>query len=282
MKMREALSMAVTTLKNAGIESSRLDAEVLLMYVLKKDRTFLIMEPSYQLSTEENDEFFRVINERASGKPVSYITGEKEFMGLTFGVCEDVLIPRPDTEILVEEGIEILKNCDEKSFLDMCSGSGAIAVSLAYYVPGSRGLGVDISLGAIDAARKNSEKNGTDDRVEFVQGDLFDAVPGNMKFELIASNPPYIRRDVIKELMADVKDYEPALALDGGQDGLFFYRRIVPEAVRRLKPGGSLILEIGHDQGKDVSALLQRAGFADIRILKDLAGLDRVVCGKIF
>lgn len=280
MKMREALSTAAAILENKGIEGSRLDAEVLLMHILKKDRTFLIMEPSYQLSQEENDEFFRTINERASGKPVSYITGEKEFMGLTFKVCEAVLIPRPDTEILVEEGIEILKKKEEKSFLDMCTGSGAIAVSLAYYVSDSKGIGADISPEALAVARNNAVLNEVNERVSFVQGDLFESISEEEKFDLIASNPPYIRKDVINELMTDVKDHEPALALDGGPDGLDFYRRIVPEAARRLKPGGSLLLEIGHDQGQDVSALLHRAAFSNIRILKDLAGHDRVVCGE--
>lgn len=280
MTIREAVNTGAAVLESSGSVSCRLDAEVLLLHILKKDRSFLIMRPSYQLSESEEREYFKMIDERASGKPVSYITGEKEFMGIPFRVCPEVLIPRPDTEILAEEGIRILKEKGGGCFLDMCTGSGAIGVSLAYYVPEAAGAAADISAGALKIAAENAARNGVGDRVVFFRGDLFEAVPEDWVFDLIVSNPPYIREEVISSLMTDVRDFEPVMALDGGPDGLLFYRRIVPEAARRLKPGGALLLEIGHDQGEKVSALLHMTGvFSEVRILKDLAGLDRVVCG---
>lgn len=297
MNLREALVKGTEMLKASEIAGAAFDAQILLQYVLKQDRVFFIREPLYRLSDDEEKAYLKVIDERASGKPVSYITGEKEFMGLSFKVCEDVLIPRPDTETLVEEAISLLKGEAESGqkegrkepdvpgggralrVLDMCAGSGAIGVSIAVYVAGVRVTAADISAGALKMAKINAVRNGVEDRVYFKQGNLFECIEETEKFDMIVSNPPYISKADVEELMIDVKDFEPRLALDGGEDGLYFYRRIIPEAACHLNPGGALLFEIGHDQGAAVSEMLRKSGdFKEIRVLKDLAGLDRVVC----
>ncbi len=297
MNLRQALAKGAEILKASETAGAAFDAQILLQYVLKRDRVFFIREPFYRLSDDEEKAYLKVIDERALGKPVSYITGEKEFMGLSFRVSEDVLIPRPDTETLVEEAIRLLEGKDlrrrkeRRSWpgapgggeplraLDMCTGSGAIGVSIAVYVPGVRVTAADISAGALGVAKINAVQNGVEDRVDFIQGDLFDCIEESQMFDLIASNPPYISKADVEELMTDVKDFEPRLALDGGEDGLYFYRRIIPEAGAHLNPGGVLIFEIGHDQGVAVSEMLRSIGdFKEIRVIKDLAGLDRVVC----
>jgi len=303
MNLREALARGAEILKASEIAGAAFDAQILLQYILKRDRVFFIREPLYRLSDDEEKAYLKVIDERAFGKPVSYITGEKEFMGLSFMVSEAVLIPRPDTETLVEEAIRLLKGEAERRLgerrsqqewrkepdvpggiaalraLDMCTGSGAIGVSIAVYVAGVRVTAADISAGALEVAKINAVQNGVEDRVDFKQGNLFECIEETEKFDMIASNPPYISKAEVEELMTDVKDFEPRLALDGGEDGLYFYRRIIPEAAKRLNPGGVLIFEIGHDQGAPVSEMLNESGdFKEIRVLKDLAGLDRVVC----
>lgn len=304
MKLREALIAANRMLNEAGIETARIDAEVLMQHALQKEKIFLITEPAYEFSAEEENRYFEMINERASGKPVSYITGEKEFMGLPFVVNEAVLIPRPDTEILTEEAVRLIKegyvNVDrlagaaEKTaengsqavtgrvkVLDMCTGSGAIAVSIGYYVRESEVTAADISEEALKVARTNAERNEVGERMRFVQGNLFENIGKDDKYDMIVSNPPYIRTEDVAELMTDVKDFEPELALDGGDDGLDFYRRIIPEAADRLKKGGYLLFEIGMDQGEALEQLFEENGlFEDVRVVKDLAGLDRTVCAK--
>ena len=303
MNLREALARGAEILKASEIAGTAFDAQILLQYILKRDRVFFIREPLYRLSDDEEKAYLKVIDERAFGKPVSYITGEKEFMGLSFMVSEAVLIPRPDTETLVEEAIRLLKGEAERRLgerrsqqewrkepdvpggiaalraLDMCTGSGAIGVSIAVYVAGVRVTAADISAGALEVAKINAVQNGVEDRVDFKQGNLFECIEETEKFDMIASNPPYISKAEVEELMTDVKDFEPRLALDGGEDGLYFYRKIIPEAAKCLNPGGVLIFEIGHDQGAAVSEMLNESGdFKEIRVLKDLAGLDRVVC----
>lgn len=304
MKLREALIAANRILNEAGIETARIDAEVLMQHVLQKEKIFLITEPAYEFSAEEDNRYFEMINERASGKPVSYITGEKEFMGLSFVVNEAVLIPRPDTEILTEEAVRLLKeDClagaklvdngiksaeignDAVSggvkVLDMCTGSGAIAVSIAYYVKEAVVTGADISFDALKVAELNAKRNDIAERMNFVQGNLFENIGEDVAYDMIVSNPPYIRTEDVAGLMTDVKDFEPELALDGGDDGLDFYRIIIPEAEIRLKKGGYLLFEIGMDQGDDLRGLFEEnGGFEDVRVLQDLAGLDRTVCAR--
>lgn len=304
MKLREALIAANRILNEAGVSTARIDAEVLMQHVLQKEKIFLITEPAYEFSAEEEKRFFETVNERASGKPVSYITGEKEFMGLPFTVNEAVLIPRPDTEILTEEAVRLLK--DELQMrdkltdigiktaetgaeavtggvkvLDMCTGSGAIAVSIAYYVNRAEVTAADISGEALEVAGINAEKNDIAERMTFVQGNLFENIDDGEEYDMIVSNPPYIKTEDVAGLMTDVKDFEPELALDGGDDGLDFYRIIIPEAEKRLKKGGYLLFEIGMDQGDDLRKLFaENGGFEDVRVLQDLAGLDRTVCAK--
>lgn len=280
MNIRDALKRGCEVLEGAGSESPRLDAQVLLLAVLREERTVLVSHPERELATQEEQLYNQYISERALGKPVSYITGVKEFMGLEFVVNEAVLIPRPETELLVEEAVRVL-NGKAMRVLDLCTGSGAIAVSIRHFVPQAEVTATDLSEEALKVARENAERL-TAGGIRFLQGDLFEAfsnlqAPGSELFNLIVSNPPYIPAEVIDGLMPDVKDFEPRLALDGGADGLDIYRRLIPQAAEHLAPGGVLLLEIGFDQGETVPDLCRQAGLGNIAVLKDLAGLDRVV-----
>ena len=249
------------------------------------------------LSAEEYESYVNYIAERKKHVPLQYITGVQDFMGLEFAVNEHVLIPRQDTEILVEEVMRHLH--DGMRILDMCTGSGCILLSLLYYSNGCSGVGVDISKEALAVAAQNARKVGKlkndtvgicvcgsnaakEDSVsaEFVQSDLFERLEERTgSFEIIVSNPPYIRSDVIGTLMPEVRDFEPHLALDGQADGLFFYRQIISQAGKYLTGGGMLFLEIGYDQGEAVKALMESAGYLEVEVVKDYAGLDRVVYG---
>ena len=280
MNIRDALKRGCEVLEGAGSESPRLDAQVLLLAVLREERTVLVSHPERELASQEEQLYNQYISERALGKPVSYITGAKEFMGLEFAVNEAVLIPRPETELLVEEAVRVL-NGKAMRVLDLCTGSGAIAVSIRHFVPQAEVTATDLSEEALKVARENAERL-TAGGIRFLQGDLFEAfsnlqAPGSELFNLIVSNPPYIPAKVIDGLMPDVKDFEPRLALDGGTDGLDIYRRLIPQAAEHLAPGGVLLLEIGFDQGETVPDLCRQAGLGNIAVLKDLAGLDRVV-----
>ena len=286
MNIRDALKRGCEVLEGAGSESPRLDAQVLLLAVLREERTVLVSHPERELASQEEQLYNQYISERALGKPVSYITGMKEFMGLEFAVNEAVLIPRPETELLVEEAVKELEAISREAeavprVLDLCTGSGAIAVSIRHFVPQAEVTATDLSEEALKVARENAERL-TAGGIRFLQGDLFEAfsnlqAPGSELFNLIVSNPPYIPAKVIDGLMPDVKDFEPRLALDGGTDGLDIYRRLIPQAAEHLAPGGVLLLEIGFDQGETVPDLCRQAGLGNIAVLKDLAGLDRVV-----
>lgn len=205
--------------------------------------------------------------------PMQYLLGVQDFMGLTFKVNQDVLIPRQDTEVLVEEVLEKAKN--KKTILDMCTGSGCIVISLAHYGNFEKCVGADLSKEALKIAKENGKSLAP--MVEFINSDLFAMVEG--KYDVIVSNPPYIKTNECQNLMNEVKDFEPMLALDGHEDGLYFYRRIIKDAKKYLNPGGMLFFEIGYDQGKSVPALMQKEGFSQIVLKQDLAGLDRVVYG---
>lgn len=267
----------------AEIPEAQLDARLLLEWCCGTDRNTLLVHGDRAILVEEYDRYRQAVDKRSKRIPLQYITGEQEFMGLTFMVNENVLIPRQDTEILVEE---VLKNLhDGMHILDLCTGSGCILLSLLQYSNDSTGIGADYSEPALQVARQNAERIlGTcaaaeKERALFRQGDLFQAIDKEEKFDIIVSNPPYIRTDVIKTLMPEVRDYEPILALDGREDGLFFYRRIIEQAGDYLYGGGMLFLEIGYDQGEDVSCLLREAGYTDVEIYKDYAGNNRVVQG---
>lgn len=257
----------------AGVEEAAVDAWLLFSYDKKVDRTWYLLNRTQRASGEEQEAYLKLIARRCERVPLQHITGEQEFMGLPFRVTPDVLIPRQDTEVLVEECLRHL--APGNIFLDLCTGSGCILVSLLHYAKGTFGTGADLSGKALAVAKGNVEANGVEARL--VQGDLFEPVTGT--FDLIVSNPPYIASAEIETLAPEVREHEPRMALDGTADGLFFYRRIVQESPSYLKEGGWLCMEIGYDQGAAVRQLMEARGFATVSVIKDLAGLDRVVSG---
>ena len=288
--LKDILNIAETRFKDSGCLTPRLDAEILFCHLIKKDRSYLFLHYGDELTEKTCEEYFKLIDLRASGMPVQYITGHQEFMGLEFMVNESVLIPRQDTELLVETAIEELKKMKMPigglDVLDLCCGSGAIAVSIAYHMKGSKIkiVASDISSQAIELAKINAKNNGVSDVIDFKVGDLFEPFPKNRKgkgkkqFNLIASNPPYIKSDSLTTLMREVREHEPMIALDGGIDGLDFYKRIIDDARSYLKSGGLLLLEIGYDQGQRVPELIRERGYyGEPKVLKDLAGHDRLV-----
>ena len=259
----------------------RLDVETLLQKVLGVDRLYILLNLERVLSEDEEQLFNKFINERLNNRPIAYIVENREFMGLDFFVKEGVLIPRPDTEVLVEEVIELAKKKDAKNILDIGTGSGAITVSLAKYLENVKVTSVDISDIALEIGKRNAISNEVDDRINFVKSDLFTNIDKETKFDIIVSNPPYIKREVIDTLDKQVKDYEPYNALEGGVDGLDFYRAITKQAKNYLKKGGILAYEVGHDQSEDVSKLMEMDGYTNIYTLKDLQQIDRVVIGTV-
>ena len=257
----------------AGVEEAAVDAWLLFSYDKKVDRTWYLLNRTQRASGEEQEVYLKLIARRCERVPLQHITGEQEFMGLPFRVTPDVLIPRQDTEVLVEECLRHL--APGNIFLDLCTGSGCILVSLLHYAKGTFGTGADLSGKALAVAKGNVEANGVEARL--VQGDLFEPVTGT--FDLIVSNPPYIASAEIETLTPEVREHEPRMALDGTADGLFFYKRIVQESPSYLKEGGWLCMEIGYDQGAAVQQLMEAWGFVTVSVIKDLAGLDRVVSG---
>ena len=266
-------------LADAGIEEreAKLDARFLLEHVCGTTLQTLLLNKERPVSAEEEGAYRELIAQRRERVPLSYITGKRDFMGLTFEVTRDVLIPEQDTENLAEEIMRHL--CGGERILDLCTGSGCILLSLLSYSNGTTGVGTDLSGKALSIAERNAERLGLLERTAWRQGDLFEAVSGDEKFDLIVSNPPYIKSEVIPSLAAEVSVYEPRLALDGGEDGLYFYRKIIPGSVSRLVTGGMLFLEIGSDQAEEVSALMRNAGFYEVRTIRDYGGNDRIVCG---
>ena len=266
-------------LADAGIEEreAKLDARFLLEHVCGTTLQTLLLNKERPVSAEEEGAYRELIAQRRERVPLSYITGKRDFMGLTFEVTRDVLIPEQDTENLAEEIMRHL--CGGERILDLCTGSGCILLSLLSYSNGTTGVGTDLSGKALSIAERNAERLGLLERTAWRQGDLFEAVSGDEKFDLIVSNPPYIKSEVIPSLAAEVSVYEPRLALDGGKDGLYFYRKIIPGSVSRLVTGGMLFLEIGSDQAEEVSALMRDAGFYEVRTIRDYGGNDRIVCG---
>lgn len=274
MKYLECYKEGCRKLANAGVPEAELDARLLLEFICGTNRNDLLVHGDRGVEADKQDAYEAAIAKRMERIPLQHITGEQDFMGLTFRVNEHVLIPRQDTEILVEE---ILKDMqDYCRILDMCTGSGCILISLLHYNNWCEGVGVDISPMALQTAEENGKKLLAEEkRPVWLESNLFEKVEG--KFDIIVSNPPYIRSDVIETLMPEVKDHEPMNALDGTEDGLYFYREIVRQAPEYLKKEGRLYFEIGHDQGEAVSELLMQAGYKEIHVVKDYAGLDRVV-----
>ena len=261
-------------LQKAGITDAELDARLLLEFICHTDRNALYAHGDQEIEDEKMQDFLKLIEKRAVHIPLQHLTGEQNFMGLDFLVNEHVLIPRQDTEILVEEIMRDLH--DGIRILDMCTGSGCILLSLLHYSNDCSGVGVDVSEDALVVARQNADRLAEKQAV-FIQSDLFEKVEGS--FDLIVSNPPYIRSQEIAGLMPEVREHEPHLALDGKDDGLHFYREIIKGAMPHLKRGGQLFFEIGYDQGEAVQALLAANGYTEIAVVKDYAGLDRVVYG---
>ena len=278
MTYRECYEKGCHILNEAGIEESTLDARLLLEAVCGTDRNDLLAHGEQPVMSQAEEKYLNWIRQRAEHIPLQQLTGEQGFMGLTFSVNEHVLIPRQDTEILVEEVLKELH--DRMRILDMCTGSGCILLSLLHYSNDCEGLGVDLSAEALEVAGRNVLKVLTPEKAEhahFLQSDLFEKV--EEKFEIIVSNPPYIASAEVEKLMPEVRDHEPRMALDGTEDGLHFYRRIIKEAGKHLVNSGMLFFEIGYDQGQAVSELMRAGGYREVQVVQDYAGLDRVVLG---
>lgn len=273
MTYREGLAAGEKILGKAGIADAKTDTWFLMEMACKIDRNFYYMHMMEDMTEEQAKQYQLLIKKRAERVPLQYITGEQEFMGLTFTVNSSVLIPRQDTETLVEEALKAAK--PGMNILDMCTGSGCVLISILKNVD-AKGIGYDISKQALNVAKENAKRNHV--VCEFERSDLFENVDGT--YDIIVSNPPYIPTEVIHTLMPEVKEFEPMEALDGMEDGLHFYRRIVREAKEHLAKGGYLMLEIGHDQGASVSEMLEYGGYTEVRVIKDLARNDRVVIGK--
>lgn len=270
---RQLLNIAQSKLREKNILDADVDAWYLLAHTFGISRHEFILNGDKEVSVEDSKRYMDLIELRASHIPLQYITGTQEFMGLEFEVSKDVLIPRQDTECLVEE---VLKICDNKSVLDMCTGSGCIIISLAKLGRLKEAYGADISEKALALATRNVNKHKVD--VKLIQSDLFQNIEGT--YDIIVSNPPYIPSDEIRSLMPEVRDYEPMIALDGACDGLDYYRRIISSLKEFLNPDGWVFFEIGYNQGMDVKRLLEKEGFSDVFIKQDLSGLDRIVCGR--
>ena len=274
MTYREAYQRGRELLKSSLVSDADIDSKLLLQYVCKTDSSALFAAPDYVLTAGEEDTYFELITQRSNHVPLQHLTGSQGFMGLDFCVNKNVLIPRSDTETLVEE---VLKNLhDGMRILDMCTGSGCILISLLHYSNDCEGVGADLSPKALEVAKINAEKNNVE--AFFIESDLFENIEG--KFDIIVSNPPYIKTSEISGLMPEVRDFDPLIALDGKEDGLSFYRRILEEGSEYLKEGGMLFFEIGEDQGESVSRMMKERGFLGVEVIKDLCGNDRVVSGR--
>lgn len=276
MNIKEVLSFANEKLDEAGFENYFFESRELLGYILGKSNEWLMINFNYDVPEEKQKKFAELIEFRIHGKPLQYILGKQYFMGLEFIVNENVLIPRADTEILVYEAIKELENIKKPKVLDMCTGSGCIAISLAKNVKNAEIFAVDISSEAIDVARENSKINGTD--VKFIKSDLFESII-DTQFDMIVSNPPYISKEEMGKLEKDVLN-EPHLALYGGEDGLDFYRSISEKAVNYLKTSGFLIFEIGYLQGEGVKNILAELKYKNIKTVKDYSGNNRVIIAQ--
>lgn len=269
--LAQTFELGKKLLNENEIPDANLDAWYLMEHVFHVNKAQYYINAEKKIKEPLYQKYIELIKMRATKYPLQYIIGTQEFMGLNFIVNEDVLIPRQDTEILVEE---VMKYATGKSVLDMCTGSSCIITSLAILCKLKKAVGVDVSKKALEIAKKNVQNHNVD--VELIHSDLFEQVTG--KYDIIVSNPPYIPSKVIDGLMPEVKDHEPILALDGMEDGLYFYTKIIDQAKIYLEKKGLIFFEIGHDQGIQVKDLLEESGFVDIKVIQDYAGLDRVVC----
>ena len=275
MTYREAIELGEKILNMANIVDAKNDAWLLLTAACKIDHTFYYMHMDEDMDSQQVKEFECLIKKRAEHIPLQYITGEQEFMGMTFHVNSNVLIPRQDTETLVEQALKRVK--PGMHILDMCTGSGCILISLMHYSNDCEGVGADISPDALQVANRNRSLLPEHKKLSFIQSDLFEHVEG--RFDVIVSNPPYIAPAEYETLMPEVKEHEPRIALVAEEDGLAFYRRMIQESPKYLYGGGRIFFEIGSAQAEGVCGLLEESGFTDIHVVKDYAGLDRVVYG---
>lgn len=299
---KDLLEMGLKQLTDAEIADAEIDARGLLCYACKWSGKDLFMRWADQVDDDSCERYFEMIARRASGRPMQYILGEQEFMGFKFKVNESVLIPRQDTEVLVETACKVIKsnnhrNPDKRTgkafhekvksrkswdVLDLGCGSGAIGVSIARLRKEANVTCSDVSNEAVRVAMGNADANGVGKSMDFLQSDMFSAFKKRQKFDMILTNPPYIKSDVIPTLQREIKEYEPLIALDGGKDGLDFYRRIVHEAPLHMQKGGVLIMEIGSDQAEDVAKLLKAEEiYTNITCIQDLAHLDRIICTNL-
>lgn len=295
MNYRELYEDGMRRLVSADVKEAELTARLMLEYLCHTDRNYLLAHGEERVTNEIAEQYTGMIAERAKHIPMQYITNEQDFMGLKYYVNQDVLIPRQDTECLVEEAMREIQ--DGMSVLDLCTGSGCIIISLMRYKNNLRGVATDISERALEVVRRNSLEHGVTEQLRLVQSDLFEraeeirralhfltdaGTQGEAdRFDFIISNPPYIRSDVIESLDAEVREHEPRIALDGTADGLYFYRRIAEQAGDFLVSGGRVFFEIGYDQGQAVTDILAANGYSDIKVIQDLAGLDRVVSARL-
>lgn len=276
MNYKELYHEGIDSLLSVGVTEAELDARLLLEYICHTDRNYLLAHGEERISDGLTDQYRSLIRERARRVPIQYITGTQEFMGKEFIVNENVLIPRQDTECLVEEVLRYVE--DGAHVLDLCTGSGCIIISIMLYKNAISGVASDLSDKALDVARKNARNHGVIEHLDLVRCDLFEDI--HETFDVIVSNPPYIPTKIIESLEPEVRDCEPKMALDGSADGYEFYRRISKQAGKYLKIDGMLFLEIGFDQGTIVSELLEEQGFSDVRIIRDLSGNDRVISAR--
>lgn len=280
MNIGEAVRLAISKLNDSGVAEASREAASIVEFALSRDRTFLIAHPEYNLSADELTIFESALSRRSNREPLQYITEHREFFGLDFNVSPAVLIPRPETEILVERALEILAEIENPKFIELGIGSGCISISVLHSAPTASSFAVDISCSAIEIASANAVKHGVESRLEIIESDLFDRVEPQ-KFDLVVSNPPYIPDRDICSLQPEVRVYEPLSALAGGPDGLDIVRRIVKESPDFLKPGGYLLIEIGYGQYRDVADIFEAEIWPEVGFLYDLQQIPRIVVAKL-
>ncbi len=279
MNISAATDSAAEILREAGVPEFRREASSLLAFVLQKDSVSLVAHPEYELTSDEAASFGAVVQRRANHEPFQYIVGRQEFYGLEFEVTPDVLIPRPETEILVESAIEILSELENPRFCEIGVGSGCISVSILHNSASASAVGVDISRAALEAAARNAVKHGAGDRLTLREADVFDGLSGT--FDLIVSNPPYVPDGQLESLQAEVRQFEPRVALSGGDDGLVVIKRIIAGAPEFLRAEGFMLIEIGFDQAEIVKELLNPAMWSSVEFLADLQGIPRIVKARL-
>lgn len=274
--IKSAITEGAATLKTAGVDESRTEANLLLMHILHRDRAFLLAHGEESFSLKQFDQYRLLVARRAQGYPLQYLTGHQEFFKLDFEVTSDVLIPRPETELIVETGLEILGREPAPRFADIATGSGCIAISLLKELPQAGAVATDVSSAALAVAKRNAERHAVDDRLQLLESDLFCAMNSSDRFQAIFSNPPYVPTTELTILQREVR-HEPQAALDGGADGLAVIRRLLKDAPGFLRARGHLVFEIGFDQHEAVKALIDYAVWEPIELRKDLQGIPRTV-----